>query len=102
MSLETPIKVQALQRKLSEKAKREPSYRFYTLYDKIWREDVLGYAYALAKANQGAPGVDGQSFVGIELLGKEAWLAGLAQEVRTGTYQPQAVRRVLIPKAGGG
>jgi RNA-directed DNA polymerase len=102
MSLETPIKVQALQRKLSEKAKREPSYRFYTLYDKIWREDVLAYAYAVAKANQGAPGVDGQSFVGIELLGREAWLAGLAQEVRTGTYQPQAVRRVLIPKAGGG
>lgn len=102
MSLVTPIKVQALQRKLSEKAKREPNYRFYALYDKIRREDVLAHAYAVAKANQGAPGVDGQSFVGIEAAGREAWLARLAQEVRTGTYRPQAVRRVLIPKAGGG
>lgn len=102
MSLVTPIKIQALQRKLSEKAKQEPAYRFYTLYDKIWREDVLAHAYEVAKGNQGAPGVDGQSFAGIESLGREAWLAGLAQEVRTGTYRPQAVRRVLIPKAGGG
>jgi RNA-directed DNA polymerase len=102
MSLVTPIKVQALQRKLSEKAKREPRYRFYALYDKIWREDVLAHAYAVAKANQGAPGVDGETFAGIEAAGREAWLARLAQEVRTGTYRPQAVRRVLIPKAGGG
>ena len=102
MSLVTPIKVQALQRKLSEKAKREPDYRFYALYDKIRREDVLAHAYVVAKANQGAPGVDGETFVRIEAAGREAWLARLAQEVRTGTYQPQAVRRVLIPKAGGG
>ena len=102
MSLSAPIKVQALQWKLSEKAKREPTYRFYVLYDKIWREDVLTHAYLVAKANQGAPGVDGQSFAGIELLGREAWLADLRQAIRTGTYRPQAVRRVLIPKAGGG
>ncbi|MDZ7637318.1 MAG: reverse transcriptase domain-containing protein [Bryobacterales bacterium] len=102
MSLVTPIKVQALQRKLSEKAKREPNYRFYALYDKIRREDVLAHAYAVAKANQGAAGVDGETFAGIEAAGREAWLARLAQEVRTGTYRPQAVRRVLIPKAGGG
>jgi RNA-directed DNA polymerase len=102
MSLTAPLKVQALQRKLSEKAKQEPDYRFYALYDKIWREDVLTHAYELAKANQGAPGVDGQSFARIEMAGREAWLASLAQEVRTGTYQPQPVRRVLIPKAGGG
>src|SRR5712692_2250669 len=102
MSLTAPLKVQALQRKLSGKAKQEPGYRFYTLYDKIWREDVLLHAYELAKANQGAPGVDEESFARIELAGREAWLAGLAQEVRTGTYRPQPVRRVLIPKAGGG
>ena len=102
MSLTAPIKIQALQWKLSGKAKREPAYRFYALYDKIWREDVVTHAYLVAKANQGAPGVDGQSFVGIELVGREAWLADLGQAIRTGTYQPQAVRRVLIPKAGGG
>ena len=102
MSLVTPIKLQALRRKLSEKAKQETAYRFYVLYDKIWREDVFAHAYEVAKSNQGAPGVDGQSFAGIESLGRETWLAGLAQELRTGTYRPQAVRRVLIPKAGGG
>jgi RNA-directed DNA polymerase len=102
MSLTAPLKVQALQRKLSEKAKQEPDYRFYALYDKIWREDVMAHAYELAKANQGAPGVDGQSVARIEMAGREAWLAELAQEVRTGTYQPQPVRRVLIPKAGNG
>jgi RNA-directed DNA polymerase len=102
MSLSTPIKIQALQRKLSEKAKQEPAYRFYVLYDKIWREDVLAHAYEVAKSNQGAPGVDGQSFAGIESLGREGWLATLAQEIRTGSYRAQPVRRVLIPKAGGG
>src|SRR2546423_12299630 len=69
MSLETPIKIRMLQRKLYQKAKGEPSYRFYLLYDKMYREDILAHAYALVKSNQGAPGVDGQTFWGIETLG---------------------------------
>jgi len=102
MSLETPIKIRMLQRKLYQKAKGEPSYRFYLLYDKIYREDILAHAYALAKSNQGAPGVDGQSFWGIETLGLEEWLSGIRNDLRAKTYQPQAVRRVMIPKPGGG
>src|SRR5712664_1489476 len=102
MSLETPIKIRMLQRKLYQKAKEEPSYRFYLLYDKMYREDVLAHAYALVKSNQGAPGVDGQSFWGIESQGLEEWLNGIREDLRAKTYQPQAVRRVLIPKAGGG
>jgi RNA-directed DNA polymerase len=102
MSLETPIKIRMLQRKLYQKAKEEPSYRFYLLYDKMHREDVLAYAYALVKSNQGAPGVDGQSFWGIESLGLEEWLSGIRNDLRAKTYQPQAVRRVMIPKPGGG
>jgi RNA-directed DNA polymerase len=91
-----------LQRKLYQKAKEEPNYRFYLLYDKIYREDILTHAYALAKSNQGAPGVDGQSFWGIESLGLEEWLSGIRNDLRAKTYQPQAVRRVMIPKPGGG
>src|ERR1700676_4825062 len=102
MSLETPIKIRMLQRKLYQKAKEEPDYRFYLLYDKIYREDILNHAYALAKSNQGAPGVDGQSFTGIEAAGLEEWLNGLRNELRAKTYTPQAVRRVNIPKPGGG
>src|SRR6267378_7211411 len=102
MSLETPIKIRMLQRKLYQKAKGEPSYRFYLLYDKMCREDILAHAYALAKSNQGAPGVDGQSFWGIESLGLEEWLSGIRNDLRAKTYQPQAVRRVMIPKPGGG
>ena len=102
MSLETPIKIRMLQRKLYQKAKEEPRYRFYLLYDKMYREDVLAHAYALVKSNQGAPGVDGQSFWGIESQGLEEWLSGIRDDLRAKTYQPQAVRRVLIPKPGGG
>jgi RNA-directed DNA polymerase len=102
MSLETPIKIRMLQRKLYLKAKAEPAYRFYLLYDKICREDVLAHGYALAKANQGAPGVDGQTFWGIEAQGLEKWLAGIREELRAKTYKPQPVRRVMIPKPGGG
>src|SRR5450432_283543 len=102
MSLETPIKIRMLQKKLYQKAKEEPSYRFYLLYDKMYREDILAHAYALAKSNQGAPGVDGQTFQGIESLGLEEWLRGIRNDLRAKTYQPQAVRRVMIPKPGGG
>src|SRR3981081_2906461 len=102
MSLETPIKIRILQRNIYQKAKEEPSYRFYLLYDKMHREDVLAHAYALVKSNQGAPGVDGQSFWGIESQGLEEWLRGIRDDLRAKTYQPQAVRRVMIPKPGGG
>ena len=102
MSLTTPSKIRELQIKLYRKAKNEPGYRFYLLYDKIYREDILTHAYALAKSNHGAPGVDGQSFEKIESGGLEEWLNGIRQELRNKTYQPQPVRRVLIPKPGGG
>src|SRR5215831_7421755 len=102
MSLETPIQIRTLQRKLYLKAKAEPAYRFYLLYDKIYREDILAHAYQLAKANGGAPGVDGQTFREIESNGLEKWLAGIREELRAKTYQPQPVRRVMIPKPGGG
>jgi RNA-directed DNA polymerase len=102
MSLETPLKIRMLQKKLYQKAKEEPNYRFYLLYDKMYREDLLAHAYALAKSNQGAPGVDGQSFRDIESRGLEEWLSGVREELRAKTYQPQAVRRVMIPKPGGG
>ena len=102
MSLETPLKIRMLQRRLYQKAKAEPNYRFYLLYDKMWREDILLHAYELVKANKGAPGVDGQSFEQIESEGRERWLDGVRNDLRGKTYQPQAVRRVMIPKPGGG
>src|SRR5213596_1171503 len=102
MSLETPERIRSLQRKLYCKAKAEPAFRFYLLYDKIHREDLLHHAYALARANAGAPGVDGESFAVIAAAGEEAWLAGLRQELITKTYRPAPVRRVMIPKPGGG
>jgi len=102
MSLETPNKIRELQRKLYRKAKEEPDYRFYLLYDKIHREDIFRHAYALAKANAGAPGVDQESFSGIETKGLENWLEELRKELQAKTYKPQPVRRVMIPKPGGG
>jgi len=102
MSLATPSKIRELQIKLYRKAKNEPGYRFYMLYDKIYREDVLAHAYAVARANKGAPGVDGQTFERIETTGLGEWLTGIRQELRDKTYQPQPVRRVMIPKPGGG
>jgi RNA-directed DNA polymerase len=102
MSLATPDKIRSLQRKLYCKAKAEPAYRFYLLYDKICRQDILHHAYALARANAGAPGVDGVTFKQIDVSGAEAWLAGLREELVSKTYRPDPVRRVTIPKPGGG
>src|SRR3954453_3722010 len=102
MSLTTPSKIRELQIKLYRKAKNEPEYRFYLLYDKIYREDILSHAYELARANKGAPGVDGQTFEAIELAGLGRWLNGIREELRHKTYRPQPVRRVKIPKPGGG
>jgi len=102
MSLVTPIQIRKLQRKLYTKAKQETGYRFYALYDKIHREDILAHAYRLAKANAGAPGVDDQSFAEIETAGRETWLAGVRKELIEGSYRPQPVRRVRIPKPAGG
>jgi len=102
MSLQTPEKIRTLQRKLYRKAKADPVFRFYVLYDKICREDFLRHAYGLARANAGAPGVDGVSFAQIEVQGLEAWLAGLREELVSKTYRPDPVRRVMIPKPNGG
>jgi RNA-directed DNA polymerase len=102
MSLETPERIRSLQRKLYCKAKAEPTFRFYLLYDKICREDILRHAYGLARANAGAPGVDGITFAKIDASGSEDWLAGLREELVAKTYRPQPVRRVMIPKPGGG
>jgi len=101
MSLATPPKIQELQRKLGDKAKREPTYRFYSLYDKVYRPDVLAHAYALMKSNGGAPGVDGRTFEGIEKDGEERFLKEVERELKEETYRPQAVRRVMIPKPSG-
>jgi len=94
--------IRSLQRKLYRKAKAEPAFRFYVLYDKICREDILRHAYALARANAGAPGVDEVTFAQIDLTGREAWLAGLCEELISKTYRPSPVRRVSIPKPDGG
>src|SRR5262249_41670403 len=102
MSLATPIAIRTLQRKLYRKAKAEPGFRFYLLYDKIYREDILYHAYALARANAGAPGVDGKTFAAIEASGLEKWLMGLREELISKTYRPDPVRRGEGPKTPGG
>src|SRR5260370_15394616 len=102
MSLATPSKIRELQIKLYRKAKNEPRYRFYMLCDQVYREGILAHAYALAKSNDGAPGVDGQSFEDIESGGVGGWLKGIREELRKKTYQPLRVRRKMILKAGGG
>ena len=104
MSLQTPDRVGRLQRALYVKAKKEPAYRFYLLYDKVYRHDMLTHAYRVSRAARGArtPGVDGVTFDDIEAAGQEEWLAGLRRALQDKTYRPDAVRRVLIPKPGGG
>jgi len=101
MSLATPESVQRLQAALHAKAKGEPEYRFYALYDKVYRPDVLAHAYQRCRVKGGAAGVDGQTFAAIELYGVERWLGELAEDLKKKTYRPSAVRRVWIPKPDG-
>ena len=101
-SLATPEGIRKLRGKLYAKAKREKEYRFYSLIDKVYREDFLAYAYRLCKRNGGAPGVDGQTFADVEEYGVERWPRRLAKEVRTGDYRRDPVRRVMIAKPDGG
>jgi len=100
-NLATPKSVQKLQMALHAKAKTEPGYRFYALYDKIFREDILAYAYAQCRSNKGAPGVDGQDFADVEAYGLGRWLGELALALKEETYRPDPIRRVYIPKANG-
>ena len=100
-NLATPVSVQKLQMALHAKAKAEPGFCFYALYDKISRDDILMHAYAQCRSNKGAPGVDGQDFADIEAYGVERWLGELALALREETYRPDPIRRVFIPKANG-
>jgi RNA-directed DNA polymerase len=102
MSLKTPEKIRNLQKKLYLKAKSEPAFRFYILYDKIYRKDILEHAYRMAKANGGSAGVDGVTFEMVESEGVDKWLDGIREQLHSKTYKPQPVRRVMIPKPGGG
>ncbi len=106
MNLQTPEKIRTFQRKLYRKAKAEPDFRFYLLplrsRDKIYREDILHHAYCLARSNRGAPGVDGESFEMIEAQGPEQWLSGITDDLHAKSYRPSPLRRVMIPKPGGG
>jgi retron-type reverse transcriptase len=100
-NLSTPANVQKLQTALHAKAKEEPGFRFYVLYDKVYRADVLTHAYEHCRANGGAQGVDGQRFEDIEAYGAQRWLGELTQALREESYQAQAIRRVYIPKPDG-
>ena len=102
MSLGTPSTVETLQTSLQAKAKTEPSYRFYSLWDKVCREDVLNEAYRRCRANAGAPGADGETFDQIEAHGVDRWLGKLRKELAAGTYAPMPLLRVWIPKSNGG
>jgi RNA-directed DNA polymerase len=105
MSLQTPVSIRSLQRKLYGKAKTEPTYRFYLLYDKVWRADILAHAYDLARANGGAPGVDQVTFARIEAQGREDWLSRLGEELRAkhahGLAKPDP-RGVSVPAGAAG
>ncbi len=104
MGLETPEKIRELQRKLYRKAKQESGFRFYLLYDKVYRQDILGHAYHLVRANKGAPGVDGVTFESLEERegGVQGYLEEIAVELKGKAYKPMPVRRIYIPKADGG
>lgn len=99
--LQIPETVQRLRTALHTKAKEEPKFRFYILYDKIYRRDILEHAYRSCKANKGAAGVDGKTFADIEAYGEENWLGELAERLKKKDYQPEAVKRVWIPKPNG-
>jgi len=101
VSLAPPPKVEQLQKTLHAKAKGSPDYRFYALYDKVYRKDVLEWAYARCRANGGAAGVDRQTFEDIEAYGLDGWLDELAADLRARTSRPRPVRRVFIPKPDG-
>jgi RNA-directed DNA polymerase len=101
ISPKPPETVRKLQVALHAKAKGSPNHRFHALYDKLYRADILTYAYACCEANGGAGGVDREEYAAIESYGRERWLSELGEELREKTYQPQAVRRVWIPKANG-
>jgi RNA-directed DNA polymerase len=101
-TLATPVRIRDLQRALYLRAKKEPHFRAYALYDKVYRLDILTHAYALARANGGAPGPDGQTFEQIDADGRDVLLAQLHDELQTHTYRPGPVRRVYIPKLSGG
>ena len=100
-NLSTPKSVQKLQMALHAKAKAEAGYRFYALYDRIFRKDVLAHAYALCRSNRGAPGVDRQDFADVEEYGVERWLGELALALKEESYRPDPIRRVFIPKTNG-
>lgn len=101
-TLVTPQKIRDLQQALYQRAKKEPNFRAYALYDKVHRDDVLAHGYALARANDGAPGVDGVTFEDVEMSGREGLLQELKEELKTKRYRPGPVRRVEIPKLSGG
>ena len=102
MSLTTPETIRTLQRKLYTKAKQESAYRFYALYDKVYRDDILRHAWSLVRSNAGSPGIDGVSFEAIEQgEGVEGLLQDIAEELREKRYRAQPIRRVMIPKGDG-
>ncbi len=100
-NLTTPVSVQKLQMALHAKAKSESGYRFYALYDKIYRADILAHAYAQCRSNKGAPGVDRQDFDDVKAYGVQRWLEELALALKEESYRPGPIRRVFIPKANG-
>jgi hypothetical protein len=101
VSLLPPVTVGKLQTALHTKAKNSPDYRFYALYDKLYRRDILEWAFVRCRNNRGKPGVDGQSFADIETYGRDQWLDELTEELGNETYRPRPVRRVFIPKGDG-